>query len=95
MNQATIESKLNLAGPSPDLSRFEIKKNTPQPKGRMMSSIWDHLIAKMDEGDSIVMDKRDSNAFSNRARKLGFVIVISKLEEDQFLVWFGGLKSDE
>ncbi len=84
--------KLNLSGLKPDLSKYVIKKNSAIPATRYGSGNWDHLIVKLDKGDAIEMNKKEANSFTNRARNLGYVIVLRRLDGDIFCVWFGGLK---
>ena len=83
--------ELKLGGPKPDFSKYKILKNQEIPVTRQTASTWDHLIAKLDKGDSIDMNKKDSHSIANRARNLGYVIVLRKQAEDLFCVWFGGL----
>jgi len=83
---------LKLSGPKPDFSRFEIKKNQEVPRTRHTANSWDHLIADMDKGDAIDMSKKDAYSFTNRARNLGYVVVLRTQKEDLITVWFGGLK---
>lgn len=86
------DKKLKLGGEKPDYSRFKIKKNQQVPTTRGLSSYWDHLIAKLDKGDAIEMSKKESHSLTNRARGLGYVVVLRKQGEDKYIVWFGGLK---
>jgi len=90
---ATKHSKnLKLSGPKPDFSRYTIRKNQDVPITRNTSSTWDHLIAKLDSGDSIEMNKKESHSLANRARNLGYVIVLKMQAHDVYCIWFGGLK---
>jgi len=84
--------KLHLSGPSPDYSKYKILKKQEAPLVRQVSNHWDHLIASLDEGDSLEMDIKEATSLTNRARTLGYVIVSRKREENKILVWFGGLK---
>jgi len=84
--------KLHLSGPSPDYTKYKILHNQPVPDIRQISNHWDHLIASLDEGDSLEMDTKEAVSLTNRARTLGYVIVSRKREKDKYLVWFGGLK---
>lgn len=82
---------LCLGGPTPDFKWVKIRKNAPMPQGRG-SFYWDHLISRLDEGDEFTCDDKRAHAFCTRARKLGFVVILNKLDEDVWNVWFGGLK---
>jgi len=84
--------RLKLGGPVPDYSMFKIKKNQDVPEIRQTSNYWDHLISKLDMGDSIEMDKKVAGSLTNRARNLGYVVVSRKREDNKILLWFGGLK---
>ena len=85
--------KLVLGGEVPNYSHLKIKKNRPKPITiHSTAKKWDHFIAKLDEGDEVSMNKSESGSFANRARNLGYVVVMRKRGEDEFLVWFGGLK---
>ena len=85
--------KLVLSGERPNYSRFKVKKNQPRPI-TIHSSVkkWDHFIALLDNGDEMAMDKSEACSFANRSRNLGYVVVMRKRGEDEYLVWFGGLK---
>jgi hypothetical protein len=84
---------LILEGEVPDYSRFKFKKNQPKPVTRHSSKKpWDHLINDLDKGHEALMTAKEAGSFSNRARGLGYVVVLRKRGEDEFLVWFGGLK---
>ena len=84
--------KLKLDGPVPDYSKFKIKKNQPVPEIRQTSNFWDHLIFKLDRGDSLELDKKLAGSLTNRARNLGYVVVTRKREKDKIVLWFGGLR---
>lgn len=86
---SSANNDLRLNGPPPDYSRLAIRKNAPRPAGKG-SFYWDHLINKLDEGDEFSSTKKEINAFCNRARTLGFIVVVNKLSEDVWNVWFGG-----
>jgi len=84
--------KLKLGGPVVDYSKYKILKNQEIPEIRQTSNHWDQLIAKLDSGDSLEMDRKEAGSLTNRARNLGYVIVSRKRENDKILLWFGGLK---
>lgn len=84
--------QLKLSGPVPDYSKYKVNKNQEIPEIRQTHNHWDHLIAKLDIGDSIEMEKKDGGSFLNRARNLGYFIVARKREDNKMLIWFGGLK---
>ena len=71
---------------------YQIKKNQEVPGIRQGSNHWDHLIASLDSGDTIEMNKKEAISLTNRARALGYVIVSRKRGKDEILLWFGGLK---
>lgn len=83
---------LKLAGPVPDYSKYKIRKNQEVPPVRQIANHWDHLIAKLDAGDSIEMEQKEAMSLTNRARNIGYVIVSRKTDDNTYLVWFGGLK---
>ena len=83
---------LNLNGkPHADIAKFTINKNIKIPDNRWSTSRWDHLIAKLDHGDSIEMSKREATSFTSRARNLGYAIVLRTIDDDISRVWFDGL----
>lgn len=84
--------KLKLEGPVPDYSKYKIKKNQPVPEIRQTSNYWDHLISKLDKGDSLEMDKKEAGSLTNRARNIGYVVVTRKRENNKIVLWFGGFK---
>jgi hypothetical protein len=83
--------RLRLEGPAPDFSHLKIFKNAPLPQGKG-SFYWDHLINILDGGSMFVLPKKQAAAFSVRAKKLGYVIVLARLDKEETSVWFGGLK---
>lgn len=94
MSEKKVDRNLRIDGPSPDFSGLDIVKNTDVPRARG-SFYWDHLIDKLDKGDSFRLEAKEASAFSVRARKLGYVVVLSKDKsnnDDKTAVWFGGLK---
>jgi len=93
LSKAKQSKKLMLLGECPDYSRFKVTKNQPKPESRHSTiKRWDHLIARLDAGDEIPMEKTDAGSFANRARNLGYVVVMRRRGEDKYLIWFGGLK---
>ena len=91
LNQRPVDDNLKIDGPTPDFSGLEISKNTDVPRARG-SFYWDHLINTLDKGDSFQLPKTNAGAFSVRARKLGYVVVLAKYDDEITNVWFGGLK---
>ncbi len=94
-SEKKVDRNLRIDGPSPDFSGLDIVKNTDVPRARG-SFYWDHLIDKLDKGDAFRLSPKEASAFSVRARKLGYVVVLSKDKEspndEKTAVWFGGLK---
>jgi len=86
-----VNQNLRIDGPTPDFTDIEIMKNTDVPRARG-SFYWDHLINKLDKGDSFQLPKRNASAFSVRARKLGYVVVLAKYDDEHTSVWFGGMR---
>jgi len=86
-----VDQNLKIDGPCPDFNDIEIMKNTDVPRARG-SFYWDHLINKLDKGDSFQLPKANASALAVRARKLGYVVVLAKWDDETTSVWFGGLK---
>lgn len=91
MSEKKVEKTLRIDGPSPDFSHLDIVHNTEVPRARG-SFYWDHLINVLDKGDSFRLEAKEAGAFSVRARKLGYVVVLAKQADGKTAVWFGGLK---
>jgi len=92
VKKATKNKGLKLDGEEPDYSKFKIRKNQPVPTSYHGASYWDHLLDKLDKGDTIETNQKEGMSICNRARNLGFVIVMRKQGEDEYLVWFGGME---
>lgn len=82
---ANIELKLH--GTPSDLVKAyikSIKKGIEIPASRAGASAgsgkWDFLLDVLTKGDSLDMEKKEGDSFTNRARNLGFVIVTRKLD---------------
>jgi len=86
-----VNKNLKIDGPCPDFTDIEILKNTDVPRARG-SFYWDHLINKLDAGDSFQLPPRNASAFAVRGRKLGYVVVLAKYDDEHTDVWFGGLR---
>ncbi len=83
---------LNLRGlPDPVLQNLKILKNLDTPDTRWGGGKWDHLIYRLEEGDCIELEVKSANSFANRARNLGYVIVMRKHTETITRVWFEGM----
>jgi len=83
---------LKLDGPVPDfVKNMKILKKVPVPQGWATSGKWDHLLVKMEYGDCVEMGKKEANSFANRARNLGYLIVIRKVSDENSRIWFEGL----
>lgn len=84
---------LRLDGEVPDfIKELEISKDIPKPNGwASTSSKWDHLLVKLDLGDSVVLNTTESVSFTSRARNIGYCIATRKIGEDEVRVWFEGL----
>lgn len=86
---------LNLSGlPDPEIQKLKIIKNLLPPDSRWGGGKWDHLIYRLEEGDCIELDTKASASFANRARNLGYVIVMRKHSPDITRVWFEGMDPD-
>lgn len=82
---------LNLRGTPHELvATIKIMKNIVPPDNRWAGGKWDHLIVKLEEGDCIELENKPAAAFANRARSLGYVIVVRKYSELTSRVWFEG-----
>jgi len=83
---------LKLTGAVPKfIQAIKINKGIEIPEGWSRSSQWDHLIVKMEQGDSVDLPFKDGASFCNRARNLGYLIVMRKVDDDVARVWFEGL----
>jgi len=85
---------LILEGEEPDfIKQIKISKDIPKPHGWSGSkgSRWDHLLIKLEQGDSIEFNQTDSVSFTSRARGLGYCIACRKTGDDSVRVWFEGL----
>lgn len=83
---------LKTGGPVPEfVKKIKILKNVPVPLGWASSGKWDHLIVKLEYGDCVELDSKEAASFANRARNLGYLIVIRKVDEGRSKVWFEGL----
>ncbi len=70
-----------------------IRKNVAAPKrGKATRDEWDHLIAVLEEGDALPMETRIAGSVARRAKSLGYVIRLSRIDEDFTEVWCGGFK---
>jgi len=91
MKVAKHSPDLNLKGtPNDFVKKIKILKNILPPLNRWAGGKWDHLIVRLEEGDCIELETKLAYAFGNRARKLGYVIVIRKHTDDISRVWFEG-----
>lgn len=93
VNKKTFHSPdLNLRGmPDPTLQNLKIMKNLLPPDSRWGGGRWDHLIFRLEEGDCIELEVKLANSFANRARNLGYVIVMRKHTDTLTRVWFEGM----
>jgi len=83
---------LKLNGEVPDfIKKLKISKGVPVPVGWSQSAKWDHLLVKLEYGDSVELDRKEAASFANRARNLGYLVVIRKESEEISRVWFEGL----
>lgn len=86
---------LNLRGlPDPEMASLKILKNLQPPESRWGGGKWDHLIFRLEEGDCVELETKASASFANRARNLGYVIVMRKYTETITRVWFEGMDPD-
>jgi len=85
-----VNKNLRIDGPTPDFSGIKIEKGLDVPRARG-SYYWDHLIDKLEKGDAFQLPPKDAGAFAVRGRKLGYVIVLAKYDDENTDVWFGGL----
>jgi len=90
-NPKLIDENLRIEGPTPDFSGLKISKGLDVPRARG-SYYWDHLINKLDKGDAFQLPPKDAGALAVRARKLGYVMVLAKYDDENTDVWFGGPK---
>ena len=81
--------------PSAEIKKLlkRVVKNRPEPiRWRHTSGQWDHLIAALDRGNELPMDKRIAGAVATRGKKLGYVVKLSKIDDENVLLWFGGFE---
>lgn len=70
-----------------------IRKNVTAPKrGKATRDEWDHIIAALEEKDALVMETKIAASVSRRAKSLGYVIRLSKIDEEFTEVWCGGFQ---
>ena len=85
---------LKLEGETPDfIKELKISKDIPKPQGwsSAKGSRWDHLLIKLEKGDSVELSTNDSVSFTSRARGLGYCIACRKINGENTRVWFEGL----
>jgi len=84
-----------------EFTGYQIRKNQPKPNLGKVADKWDRLSKLLDEGDDLKMGQSEANSFAIRARRMGFVVVVKRMEltdeqklagEKDCLVWFGGRK---
>lgn len=94
MSEEEHSKNLILEGEAPDfIKELKISKDIPKPAGWSSSkgSRWDHLLIKMEKGDSVELSTVDSVSFTSRARGLGYSIACRKVDGENTRVWFEGL----
>jgi hypothetical protein len=83
---------LKLSGPVPEfVKKIKINKNVPVPMGWATAGKWDHLLVKLEYGDSVELTIKEAASFVNRARNLGYLVVTRKVSDTRSRVWFEGL----
>ncbi len=83
---------LELHGPVPEfVKKMKILKQVPVPIGWATAGKWDHLLVRLEYGDCVEMGRKEAASFINRARNLGYLIVMRKISNEKTRVWFEGL----
>lgn len=83
---------LNLRSPIQDqIKKIRILKNILPPDNRWGGGKWDHLIIKLEQGDCIELGKKEAASFANRARNIGYTIMLRKHNDTLVRIWFEGL----
>lgn len=87
---------LNLKGkPTPEIIKYRklIRSNVEEPKrGKKIADTWDHLIAALDKGNALAMPGNIGKSVARRAKMLGYVIRIKKLDDEFVEIWCGGFE---
>jgi len=88
---------LNLGGePDPEVMEYfeNLRKNVPEPagRGRQAQDGWDHVIFKLEKGNSLAFPRLMANAIARRGKALGYVIRLTKVDKDFVDLWFGGFE---
>jgi len=68
-----------------------VKQNVLEPvRWARQKARWDNLIFALSKNNGFVVDPKTAGSISARARKLGYVAKLTKLDEYHTQVWFGG-----
>jgi len=77
-----------------------VRKDIPTPIGsyRDFPPQWDHLIDKLDKGDSFECSEAEKRSFVHRCKQLKYVLVVrttgEKGSDKEVTIWFAGHKED-
>jgi len=73
---------------------LSIKRGVPEPvgRGRMVQDQWDHLICKLDRGSTVTLETKIANSVARRAKNIGYVVRLTKLDSIFTELWFGGFQ---
>jgi len=74
------------------LKRARSNVEEPVGRGRLQQDHWDHLIAKMVTKNAYALPKQIAASVARRAKSMGYVVRLTKLDEDFIELWFGGFK---
>lgn len=66
-------------------------KEAPEPKRwERKSARWDHFISVLEKKNAVPVPAKIAGSIATRGRKLGYVIKVTKLDDDLSEIWFGG-----
>jgi len=68
-----------------------MRKDAPEPKRwERKSARWDHFISVLEKKDAVPVPHKIAGSIAARGRKLGYVVKVTKLDDDFSEIWFGG-----
>ena len=83
-----------LGEPPTEVEKYlkRVRKNAPEPspRGRKIGGAWDWLISALDRGDELPLEQKIAASVANRGRNLGYVVRLSKIDDELTMLWFGG-----
>jgi len=68
-----------------------VRRNAPEPvRWQRQKARWDHFINMLNVADAVPLEHKIASSVATRARKLGYVAKITKLDDTYSEIWFGG-----